>query len=374
MGMKNILVINDEAHHCYREKPADDSDFTDDEGKPLSGAELREAKSAAQKENEAARVWISGLESVNRKLGVSRVLDLSATPFFLRGSGYAEGTLFPWTMSDFSLMDAIECGIVKLPRVPVSQNIPGSEVPVYRDLWANVRKDMPKKGRGKGGTLNPLDLPVKLQTALEALYGHYAKTFELWRDKGIRVPPCFIIVCQNTAVSKLVYDFISGFEQHAEDGSSTLVNGRLELFRNFDEHGNPIARPRTLLIDSEQLESGDALDPGFREMAAGEIERFKREVVARSNDPRAAEQLSDKDLLREVMNTVGKAGHLGESVRCVVSVSMLTEGWDANTVTHVLGVRAFSIQDRVVMAAPHPAQKLRAFPRPVRRLSAMQQS
>ena len=86
------------------------------------------------------------------------VIDLSATPFFLRGSGYAEGTLFPWTMSDFALMDAIECGIVKLPRVPVSENIPGDEMPVYRNLWEHIRKDMPKKGRdrrsvSKSGTL-----------------------------------------------------------------------------------------------------------------------------------------------------------------------------------------------------------------------------
>lgn len=334
MGMKNILVINDEAHHCYRERP----DHGDDE--ELKGDE----KAEAEENNEAARVWISGLEAVNRKLGISRVVDLSATPFFLAGSGYAEGTLFPWTMSDFSLMDAIECGIVKLPRVPVSDNIPGAEMPVYRNLWEHIRKDMPKKGRGKGGTLNPLDLPVKLQTALEALYGHYEKVFKQWEDAGIRVPPCFIVVCQNTAISKLVYDYISGFERPNADGSSNLVQGRFELFRNFDEFGNPIPRPRTLLIDSEQLESGDALDAGFRDMAAGELDRFKREIVERSNDPRAADNLSDQDILREVMNTVGKAGHLGESVRCVVSVSMLTEGWDANTVTHVLGVRAFGTQ------------------------------
>jgi type III restriction enzyme len=125
MGMKNILVLNDEAHHCYREKPQepDDADLKGDE------------KKEAEKNNEAARVWISGLEAVNRKLGLTRVIDLSATPFFLSGSGYAEGTLFPWTMCDFSLMDAIECGIVKLPRVPVAENIPGDEMPVYRNLW-----------------------------------------------------------------------------------------------------------------------------------------------------------------------------------------------------------------------------------------------
>jgi type III restriction enzyme len=335
MGIKNILVINDEAHHCYREKP---KDLEEEE---LKGDERKEA----ERNSEAARVWISGLEAVNRNLGVSRVLDLSATPFFLSGSGYAEGTLFPWTMSDFSLMDAIECGIVKLPRVPVAENIPGDEMPVFRDLWENIRKDMPKKGRGTGGELDPLKLPTRLQTALQVLYGHYEETFGLWEDAGIKVPPCFIIVCQNTAISKLVYDFISGFNRDNDDGSTTLENGRLALFRNFDETtGNPLPRPNTLLIDSQQLEAGDALDDGFRSMAADEIERFRREIVERSGDVRAGDNISDQELLREVMNTVGKPGQLGSDIRCVVSVSMLTEGWDTSTVTHVLGIRAFGTQ------------------------------
>jgi type III restriction enzyme len=122
------------------------------------------------------------------------------------------------------------------------------------------------------------------------------------------------------------------------------VNGRLPLFRNFDEHGNPLGRPHTLLIDSVQLESGDALDKNFRSMAQDEIERFRREIVARTGSREQADNISGQDLLREVMNTVGKPGRLGAPIRCVVSVSMLTEGWDANTVTHVLGVRAFGTQ------------------------------
>lgn len=345
MGMRNILAINDEAHHCYREKPADDSVFVDADGNPLSGQELKDAKAQARKDNEAARLWISGLEAVNRKLGLTRVIDLSATPFFLRGSGYAEGTLFPWTMSDFSLMDAIECGIVKLPRVPVAENIPGDELPVFRNLWENIRKDMPKKGRGANQELDPLKLPTRLQTALQALYGHYEKTFKQWQEAGIKVPPCFIVVCQNTAISKLVHDFIAGFHRRNDDGSTTLENGRLPLFRNFDDiTGDPLPRPNTLLIDSEQLEAGDALDDKFHDMAADEIERFRRDIVERTGDARAGDSISDQELLREVMNTVGKAGQLGGSIRCVVSVSMLTEGWDANTVTHVLGIRAFGTQ------------------------------
>jgi len=334
MGMKDILVINDEAHHCYREKPADESDEDI----------ATEDKAEAEENNKAARLWISGLESVNRKIGLQQVIDLSATPFFLAGSGYAEGTLFPWTMSDFSLMDAIECGIVKLPRVPVADNIPGAEMPIYRELWKHIGKKMPKKGRGKNAQLDPLAIPVELQTALEALYGHYVKTYEAWRQAGIKVPPCFIVVCNNTATSKLVFDYIAGFERQNADGSASYQAGRLELFRNFDEHGNPFARPNTLLIDSEQLESGEALDDNFRGMASDEIERFRREIIERTGDRTRAETITDQDLLREVMNTVGKEGRLGESIRCVVSVSMLTEGWDTNTVTHILGVRAFGTQ------------------------------
>ena len=333
MGLSNVMVINDEAHHCYREKPGEIDD-------DLKGDEKKEA----EENNQAARLWISGLEAVNRKLKVARVVDLSATPFFLRGSGYAEGTLFPWTMSDFSLMDAIECGIVKLPRVPVADNITTGEMPMFRNLWDHIGKKMPKKGRGKGDALDPMDLPVQLQTALQALYGHYEKTFELWEKAGINVPPCFIVVCNNTSTSKLVYDYISGFNKSNPDGSETPFAGRLPLFRNQDEHGNELGRPRTLLIDSEQLESGDALDEKFRAMAGPEIERFRREIVERSRDAQAGQNITDQDLLREVMNTVGKYGRLGDSIRCVVSVSMLTEGWDTNTVTHVLGVRAFGTQ------------------------------
>ena len=340
MGMKNIMVLNDEAHHCYREKPQDAAE----ELAELKGDEKEEAK----KNSEAARLWISGLEAVNRKLGVARVIDLSATPFFLSGSGYREGTLFHWTMSDFSLMDAIECGIVKLPRVPVADNIPGEEMPMFRNLWEHIGKKMPKKGRGQGNTLDPLSLPTQLETALEALYGHYEKNFTLWQKAGCRVPPCFIVVCQNTSISKLVYDYISGFQRQNADGTTTLINGRLPLFRNFDEHNRPLARPNTLLIDSEQLESGEALDDNFRSMAGDEIAKFRRDIMERggklANELQKGKEIDDVTILREVMNTVGKFGQLGGSIRCVVSVSMLTEGWDANTVTHVLGVRAFGTQ------------------------------
>ena len=334
MGLRNIMVLNDEGHHCYRRKPGED-----DEGRLT-----REDRREADRNNEEARVWISGLEMVKRRLGVRQVVDLSATPFFLRGSGYAEGTLFPWTVCDFSLMDAIECGIVKLPRVPVADNIPGERVPVFRNLWEHIREEMPRAGRGNNAYLDPLGLPVELQTALEALYGHYKTTFEQWQASGATVPPCFIVVCNNTSTSKLVYDYISGFERESANGTTTAHAGRLELFRNYDEAGNRYSIPRTLLIDSHQLESGEKLSDDFRRAAEKQIERFRNERLERTGDREAADNINDTELLREVMNTVGKEGRLGEQIRCVVSVSMLTEGWDANTVTHVLGVRAFGTQ------------------------------
>jgi type III restriction enzyme len=149
MAMKQVLVINDEAHHCYREKRLSDEER---EQIQLTSEEKAEAKS----HREAARMWISGLEAVSRKIGKGqqRVIDLSATPFSLASSGYKEGTLFPWTVSDFSLMDAIECDIVKLPRVPVADNI-AQDVPRYRELWKNIKSKMSKQGRGKGGSKDP---------------------------------------------------------------------------------------------------------------------------------------------------------------------------------------------------------------------------
>jgi type III restriction enzyme len=185
-----------------------------------------------------------------------------------------------------------------------------------------------------------------LRTALNALYSHYEGEFERWQRAGIGVPPVFIVVCQNTAISKLVFEWIAGFERgDAEQGERAAFHaGHLELFRNYDDQGGRLARPRTLLIDSRQIESGDALDKGFRDAAGPEIEQFKRERAAREGAGGAQDETSESELLREVMNTVGRAGRLGEQIRCVVSVSMLTEGWDTNTVTHILGIRAFGTQ------------------------------
>jgi type III restriction enzyme len=337
---KNIIVINDEAHHCYRRKPDGENDSEDT---ALIGEDRIEAK----KREEEARIWISGVEAVKAKIGVRAIYDLSATPFFLRGSGYPEGTLFPWVVSDFSLIDAIEAGIVKVPRVPVADDSMTGEQPTYRDLWLRIREHLPRKGRKTAAVEGEPKLPVELQGALLSLYGNYEKSYRLWEQNAEsrasgRTPPVFIVVCNNTNVSKLVFDFIGGWEKAI--GEKIIVQaGQLPIFRNDDGAGGWLHRPNTILVDSTQLESGESMSDDFKKIAAREIDEFKADYRARFPG-RDAESLTDEDLLREVMNTVGKAGKLGEHVKCVVSVSMLTEGWDANTVTHVLGVRAFGTQ------------------------------
>jgi type III restriction enzyme len=338
---KNIVVLNDEAHHCYRRR-------ADGEETKLTGDERKDA----QKRDEEARIWISGIESVQRKLGVKIVYDLSATPFFLKGSGYTEGTLFPWVVSDFSLIDAIESGVVKIPRVPVSDDTMRGELPIYRNLWLLIRDHLPKKGRkaqdASQASAEP-KLPKELEGALKSLYSNYEKNFQQWQQnteaqaKGV-TPPVFIVVCNNTNVSKLVYDYISGWDRgrNYPDGRPVLAPGNLPLFSNVI-NGSWAARPNTVLVDSQQLESGEGMSTEFKKIAAQEIAEFKAEYRTRFPG-QDVEKLTDEDLLREVMNTIGKPNKLGEQVKCVVSVSMLTEGWDANTVTHILGVRAFGTQ------------------------------
>ncbi len=235
-------------------------------------------------------------------------------------------------------MDAIESGIVKLPRVPIADGTI-EQIPIYRNIYKHVREDLPRRGARNQGNMNPENLPSELMGALTTLYGHYENAFKLWEAEKVGIPPVFIIVCNNTSTSKLVYDLVSGYKLP----NGRYKKGKLKLFSNIDEDGEPMSRPHTLLIDSVQLESGDALSNEFKQIAADEIETFKHEMQVRYPG-RDVDNISDSDILRGVMNTVGKKDKMGEQIRCVVSVSMLTEGWDANNVTHILGIRAFGTQ------------------------------
>jgi type III restriction enzyme len=338
-----ILILNDEAHHCYL--PKSKSKTTDNE----------EAD-----ENARAAVWFSGLREMAKRFKLQGVYDLSATPYYLTGSGYTPYSLFPWVVSDFGLIEAIESGLVKIPFLPESDNTQELTMPVLRNLYDHVKDELPKKGQrtqkkdaaaeGSKFIELPPRLPSLVKGALDQFYNHYFDYFN-----GIRkhkeekanifsAPPVFIAVCNNTGVSKEVYKYIAGYEYTDAEGQTVTVPGAKDLFSNYEPStGKALRRPPTLLIDSDALENGEQINEEFKKIFASEIEEFKKDY-ARMHGQGSIEKISDAEILREVVNTVGQQGKLGSHIRCVVSVSMLTEGWDANTVTHIMGLRAFGSQ------------------------------
>lgn len=287
----SIMVLNDEAHHAHRYSSEDE-----------------------------ATVWISGLDRINKACGIDLCVDLSATPFFLEGSEYSEGTPFPWIVSDFGLVDAIESGITKVPRLPTSDDS-GRPDPKYFRLWDQVKDNLSSGDKLPGGAPKPEAVWRESEDALQTLASQWKQRFELFEEASPgqdQVPPVMIVVCNNTDTAKLFYERISGErrEEVEEDGEAVektvYGEGRLlSEFENTAEHQN------TVRIDSEALEKAES------------------EELSKSE---AAEQL------RQIVSTVGKPGKPGENIRCVVSVEMLTEGWDANNVTHILGLRAFGTQ------------------------------
>lgn len=338
-----LLILNDEAHHCYLPKS---------KGKTSDNEEADE--------NARAAVWFTGLKELSRKFKLQSVYDLSATPYYLQGSGYQPYSLFPWVVSDFGLIEAIEAGLVKIPFLPESDNTQELTMPVLRNLYEHVREDLPKKGQRKkkseareeGSKLKELPprLPSLVKGALDQFYNHYVDYFKGHRkhqeEKSnlFSAPPVFILVCNNTSVSKEVYKYIAGYEYEDESEKLITVPGAKELFSNYDHTTKkPLKRPPTLLIDSDALENSDQINEEFKKIFASEIEEFKKDF-ARLHGQGSAERITDAEILREVVNTVGKQNKLGSHIRCVVSVSMLTEGWDANTVTHIMGLRAFGSQ------------------------------
>lgn len=340
MGSR-LLIFNDEAHHCYLPKK---------KGK---------TKDTQGDENAKAAVWFTGLSELAKKFKLTAVYDLSATPYYLTGSGYPAYSLFGWVVSDFGLIEAIEAGLVKIPYLPESDNTHELRMPVLRNLYDHVKHQLPKKGqstrkkeakeKGKKLTEAPPEIPHLVKGALDQFYSHYKDYADHLREKGeesisiFTKPPVFIAVCNNTSVSKEVYKFIAGYEFDDENGETRTVSGHYGLFSNYDEMGILKRKPPTLIIDSEALDDSDQVNDDFKKIFFSEITEFKKDY-ARIHGQGAAEKITDAQILREVVNTVGQTNKLGGHIRCVVSVSMLTEGWDANTVTHIMGLRAFGSQ------------------------------
>ena len=345
-----LLILNDEAHHCYLPKQDDRT------------AEGEDAK----KENERAAVWFNGIREISQRFKVRSIYDLSATPYYLTGSGHEPYTLFEWVVSDFGLIEAIESGLVKIPYLPIEDDTQEIDLPVLRNLYQHVREELPKAGQkqkrararaeGKEVLEEPPRIPETVKVAFQQFYRHYEEEFRSRRHsmearKSTQLemedqPPVFIVCCNNTSVSKEIFKYIAGYEQApANEGEPPrAVPGVYELFSNFNPAtGQARTKPPTLLIDSDALENSGQIDDDFKRVFAPEIERFKRDYSV-IHGQGAAERITEAEILREVVNTVGKRGALGSHIRCVVSVSMLTEGWDANTVTHIAGLRAFGSQ------------------------------
>lgn len=338
-----LLILNDEAHHCY-----------------LPKSKGRTSDNEESDENARAAVWFSGVKEISKRFKLQNVYDLSATPYYLSGSGHPAYSLFPWVVSDFGLVEAIESGLVKIPFLPESDNSQELTMPVLRNLYEHVKDELPKKGQKKkkseaakeGGKYieMPPQMPSLVKNALDQFYSHYADYYKGGRKLNeeqsniFSSPPVFIAVCNNTSVSKELYKYIAGYEYETKEGKTEVVHGVKELFSNYDTATNrPLKRPPTLLIDSDALENGEQINDDFKKIFAGEIEEFKKDY-ARMKGQGSVEKITDAEILREVVNTVGRPGKLGAHIRCVVSVSMLTEGWDANTVTHIMGLRAFGSQ------------------------------
>ena len=328
-----ILVLNDEGHHCWRPAPGNAAE----KAARAAAKELsKEERDALEDEEAEARVWLAGLDRINNagitgegEPCVLACVDLSATPFYLGASGYPEGSPFPWLVSDFGLVDAIESGIVKVPRLPVRDDTVGKDDagrpdPKYFRLWVHINE-----------SLKPVD-KVGKRPKPEAIYreaeGALITLASQWKQKlaeiraatpdEVPIPPVLIVVCDNTQVAQVFFEKISGertVEVPSEDGKKTEQRTVYEGSSiGFPELANSEAARPTVRIDTKLLAKIETEEGQSKDEAA----------LA----------------LRQVIDSVGRRGGPGEQVRCVVSVAMLTEGWDANNVTHILGVRAFGSQ------------------------------
>lgn len=321
-GRGQIMVLNDEGHHAYRPAQSD--------MKGLSADARRDAKS----ENDAATVWIQGLDKIAGACGIRFCADLSATPFYIAGSGHPEGRPFPWLVSDFSLVDAIESGIVKIPRLPVDDTT-GLPEPRYFRLWKSIMDDLRPGERLPGRARKPKPDVVweKAESALQTLAGQYEERWEYIRDGSPgqeKTPPVMIVVCDNTDIAEVFHRNISGErEETVEAEGESASNGGARKKR-----GKPAKR--TVYGDGKVF-------PALFSNTASERRtlRIDSKILA---DAESGKGSADGESLRRVVDSVDKPGQPGERVRCVVSVQMLTEGWDANNVTHILGLRAFESQ------------------------------
>ena len=318
-GKQNILVINDEAHHAYRiwrdEKDGD------------------EEEEEAEEFYKEATVWIEGLDRVQKLRGINFCVDLSATPYFLGRVGQETNKPFPWVVSDFGLVDAIESGLVKIPQLAI-RDTTGAEIPGYLNIWRWLMEKLTPAEKGATKASPKPEAVLKwAHTPTAMLGGEWEKLREeMAAHKSDPRPPVFIIVCKNTRIARVVYEWLA--EDKAPSG---IPPAKLEGFRNRNVQIN------TIRVDSKvvsETDTGEAKSDESRWMrltldTVGK-RQWPQDKQGRPIYPTGFEELAKK--LERPLHPPGR------DVRCIVSVGMLTEGWDCNTVTHIIGLRPFMSQ------------------------------
>ncbi len=302
----NLIVINDEAHHAWR-LPAESK-----------------VKGVKKEDIEESTIWVGGLDRINNARGILRCFDLSATPFAPSGKKASEEALYPWIVSDFGLNDAIESGLVKTPRVVVRDD--GKVDKDLRSRLYHIYMDESVKDDINQKVDETTPLPDLIKNGYLLLGKDWKATKDEWESAGHKIPPVIITVANTTFTSaRIKYSFDSDSFMLTAAGLGELVNPEL-----------------TLQIDSSILKKAEA---ETEEVEV--VESSGSESDSDSDEGTTEVKLTKKqqaELLRRTVDTVGKIGEPGEQIQNVISVGMLSEGWDAKTVTHIMGLRAFSSQ------------------------------
>ena len=323
-GRSNLLVFNDEAHHAYRIGSG-----ADDTGDLFDDDEILE-----NQQKEATTVWVDGLDRIHKLRGINMCVDFSATPYFLAKAGDNTNRIFPWTVSSFDLQDAIEAGLVKIPQLAVRDSS-GTSVPGYFNIWRWILPRLTAAERGgKKSEARPEAILKHAHTPIELLGGEWDDLRQkMAKEKEDPRPPVFIIVCKTQKLADTVYRWLG----EGVSPSAAIPESALESLRNSDGEEN------TILVHSnvqKEIDSGNAKDDEKRWM------RFTLDTIGKLEWPRDSQQREQyPEGFEELANKLGRPLHPpGKNVRCIVSVGMLTEGWDCNTVTHIIGLRPFMSQ------------------------------
>ena len=335
---RNIVVLNDEAHHCY--------------GAPPEGREIKQKEGESEKEifpegvethttithprqrgsitsdkdteeTKRAKQWFGILEGLHKQRRLLVAHDMSATPYYVSH----QWKRFSWILSDYDLHEAMEAGLVKIPRVPVDDDTKDDDVKL-RELYKNTKPKI----------LNRKTIPALVEKGMEQLYKSYEQRVNEWEAQGYACLPVLIVVANRISNAIALYDWLSGYQM--DDG---WVKGAFPMLSNVGDDRKRLATPVAMVVHSKKLEDSDTAE--LKGAGSERMVRVAREIAhSRGEGELAKDRKKAAEYLRQILSTVGKDGQPGENIRCVVSVGMLTEGWDAKTVTHILGFRTFGSQ------------------------------